>query len=84
MVQVAMINNLSVEEVETIIKDFQKKIQKIAIKNLEKLGIDEIAWSKGKHNYCAVKVNIDTGEILRILPKRTKEVLEEELITWGE
>lgn len=84
IVQVAMINNLSVEEVETIVKDFQKKMPKITIKNLEKLGIDEIAWSKGKHNYCAVLVNIDTGEILRILPQRTKEVLELELMEWGE
>ena len=64
--------------------NFQKKIQKIAIENLEKLGRDSRAWSKGKHNYCAVLVNIDTGKILRILPKRRKEVLEKELMTWGE
>ncbi len=39
---------------------------------------------KGKHNYCAVLVNLGTQELLRILEKRTKEALKEELMSWGE
>jgi transposase len=51
---------------------------------LRKLGIDEIALEKGKKNYCAVLVNIETRELLGILEKRSKEELMKYLKEWDE
>ncbi len=81
---VSEINNVSEEEIERMLEDVKKEIQNQEIKGVEKLGIDEIALKKGKHNYCAVLVNLGTQEPLRILEKRTKEALKEELMSWGE
>ena len=39
---------------------------------------------KGKHDYCAVLVELDKSELLRILPSITKEVLDSELDKWGD
>jgi transposase len=77
-------HNVTEAEIERMLEDIKEEINNKEIKGVEKLGIDEIALKKGKHNYCAVLVNLDTREPLRILEKRTKEVLKEELITWGE
>jgi transposase len=46
--------------------------------------IDEIAMIKGKGNYYAVLVNIDTGKIVGLGEKRTEEALTEYLKQWGE
>jgi len=81
---VSEINNVSEGEIEKILEDVKEEINKKEIKNLKRLGIDEIAIEKGKHNYCAVLVDLDKKEPLRILSKRTKEVLREELLSWGE
>jgi transposase len=81
---VSEINNVSEGEIERMLEDVKEEINKKEIKNVKRLGIDEIAIEKGKHNYWAVLVDLDTREPLRILEKRTKEVLREELISWGE
>ncbi len=39
---------------------------------------------KGKGNYYAVLVNIDTGKIVGLVEKRTEEALTEYLKHWGE
>jgi transposase len=39
---------------------------------------------KGKGNYYAVLVNIDTGKIIGLVEKRTEEALTEYLKHWGE
>jgi transposase len=39
---------------------------------------------KGKGNYYAVLVNIDTGKIVGLVEKRTEEALTEYLKQWGE
>jgi transposase len=84
LTRMSELNKISVEEIERMLEDIKEELQKKEIKEVEKLGIDEIAWEKGKHNYCAVLVNIETGEPLKILSQRTKEVLEKELTSWGE
>lgn len=66
-----------------MIKDIAESVNNQPIKSVKKLGIDEIALRKGKHDYCAVLVDLEKSKLLRILRKRTKEVLEEELISWG-
>lgn len=81
---VSEVNNISEEEIERMLDDVQKDLKNREIKNVEKLGIDEISFAKGKHNYCGVLVDLETREPLRILKKRTQETLREELITWDE
>ena len=81
---VSEMNDVTEAEIERMLEDAQEKINKKEIKSVKKLGIDEIALKKGKHDYCAVLVDIEKKELLRILPKRTKQVLEEEFRKWGE
>ncbi len=76
-------NGVTSAEVERMLKDIEKEVNNQPIKSVKKLGIDEIALRKGKHNYCAVLVDIENSKLLRILNKRTKEIVEEELSKWG-
>lgn len=75
---------VTTEEIERMLKDASKELSNI-IKpvNLKRLGIDEIALTKGKGNYCAVLTNIDTSELIAILSGRTQEVVKETLMLWG-
>ena len=46
------LNDLTEEEVSGIVKDIAGKIlTQIETSKIERLGIDEIAWVKGKKNY---------------------------------
>ncbi|MEH2188602.1 MAG: ISL3 family transposase, partial [Nostoc sp.] len=58
--------------------------------DLKRLGIDEIALIKGKGNYCAVLVDIDTSKLIAILGDvydglrlRTQTIIRETLLEWG-
>jgi transposase len=79
---VSEMNNVSEEEIEKMLEDVKEEINNKEIKNVKRMGIDEIATEKGKHNYRAVLVDLDTKEPLRILAKRTKEVVKAELESW--
>ncbi len=57
--------------------------------NLKRLGLDEIALIKGKSNYCAVLVDLDTSKLIAILSDvydglrlRTQELIKKTLIEW--
>jgi len=50
---------------------------------LKRLGIDEIALVKGKGNYCAVLIDLDTSKLITILSGRTQDILKETLMGWG-
>ncbi len=77
-------NGVSEQEIETILKDLGEDLITAKPQELKKLGIDEIAMIKGKGNYYAVLVNIDTGKIVGLGEKRTEEALTEYLKHWGE
>lgn len=81
---VCKINGVTTAEVERMLKDIEEEVNNQPIESVKKLGIDEIALRKGKHDYCAVLVDLEESKLLRILRKRTKEVVGEELIKWGE
>ncbi|MBD2165974.1 ISL3 family transposase [Calothrix membranacea FACHB-236] len=38
---------------------------------------------KGKGNYCAVLIDLDTSKLIAILSGRTQEIIKETLIVWG-
>ncbi len=77
-------NGVSEQEIETMLKDLGEDLITAKPQGLKKLGIDEIAMIKGKGNYYAVLVNIDTGKIVGLGEKRREEALTEYLKLWEE
>jgi transposase len=45
--------------------------------SLKRLGIDEISLRKGKQDFVLILSNLDTGEIVDVIEKRTKEKLRQ-------
>jgi len=80
----AITNEVSEQEVQTMLEEKGEELKKEKPVGLKKLGIDEIALVRGKKNYCAILVNIETRELLGILEKRSKEELIKYLKKWGE
>ena len=56
-----------------MLKDAASDCLKSKPSELKKLGIDEIALIKGKGNYCAVLVDIETSKLIEILPARSEK-----------
>ncbi len=81
---VAENNDVSIEEIETMLKDYGSKLKLEKPSGLKKLGIDEIALVKGQGNYCAVLIDIDQSKVIAILEERTQEKIMETLLLWGE
>ena len=56
---VAENNDVSSEEIETMLRDRAVELRESKPLLLKKLGIDEIALVKGQGNYCAVLVDLE-------------------------
>ncbi len=80
---VAENNDVSSEEIETMLADRAKELRKKKPLGLRKLGIDEIALVKGQGNYCAVLVDLEQGKVIDILSERSQEKIMEVMIYWG-
>jgi transposase len=80
---VAEKNDVTPEEIETMLKDAFSEFVNEKPSGLKRLGIDEIALVKGQGNYCAVLVDLDQGKLIAILSERTKEKIAEALTGWG-
>ena len=81
---------MTTEEIERMLKDASKELSDSKPSNLKRLGIDEIALIKGKGNYCAVLVDLDTAKLIAILGDvydglrlRTQTIIKESLLEWG-
>ncbi|MEH1823297.1 MAG: transposase family protein [Nostoc sp.] len=74
---------VTTEEIERMLKDVSEKLSNSKPLKLKRLGIDEIALVKGKGNYCAVLIDLDTSKLIAILSGRTQEIIKETLIGWG-
>ncbi|MEH2168210.1 MAG: ISL3 family transposase [Nostoc sp.] len=74
---------VTTEEIERMLKDASEKLSELKFLNLKRLGIDEIALIKGKGNYCAVLVDLDTSKLIAILGGRTQKTIKETLVGWG-
>lgn len=81
---VAENNDVSSEEIETMLKDQAVKLREEKPSLLKKLGIDEIALVKGKGNYCAVLVDLEQSKVIDILEERSQEKIMSVLMSWGE
>ena len=80
---VAKRNDVSEQEIETMLKDLGEELVKEKPTNLNKLGIDEIAVVKGQKNYYVVLVDLEKKKIVGLIEKRTEEKIREYLEAWG-
>nr|WP_143854023.1 ISL3 family transposase [Nostoc sp. 'Peltigera membranacea cyanobiont' 210A] len=74
---------VTTEEIERMLKDASLELSDDKPSLIKRLGIDEIALVKGKGNYCAVLIDLDTSKLVTILNGRTQEVVKETLLEWG-
>lgn len=81
---VAKRNDLSEQEIETMLKDISQDLVREKPVNLNKLGIDEIAVVKGQKNYYVVLVDLEKKKVVGMIEKRTKKEITEYLEAWGE
>ena len=80
---VAERNNVTPEEIETMLKDAFHQLNHQKPIGLKRLGIDEIALIKGQGKYCAVLGDLDQGKLIEIISDRRKEKIAEVLTGWG-
>lgn len=77
---VMRIENLTYEQVESIfLTEAKSYIPANPFIGLKRLGIDEISLRKGKQDFVLILSNLDTGEIVDVIEKRTKEKLRSRL-----
>ena len=81
---VAQRNDLSEQEIETMLKDLGLDLVAEKPVNLKKLGIDEIAVVKGQRNYYVVLVDLEKKKVVGLVEQRTKKAITEYLEAWGE
>jgi len=74
---------VTTEEIERMLKDASQELSDFKPDFIKRLGIDEIALVKGKGNYCAVLIDLDTSKLITMLIARTQEVVKKTLIEWG-
>ncbi len=80
---VANRNDLSQQEIETMLKDLGSDLISEKPEDLKKLGIDEIAVVKGQKNYYVVLVDLEKRKVVGLIEKRTKKEITEYLEAWG-
>lgn len=80
---VAERNDLSDEEVESMLKKQGKQILNINLSQVKRLGIDEIALVKGQGDYLAVIVDLDSHKPIEIVQSRRIEDIREVIVSWG-
>lgn len=80
---VAKRNDLSDEEVESMLKAQVSQILNINLSQVKRLGIDEIALVKGQGNYLAVLVDLDTRKPIELVKSRRIEEIREVIVKWG-
>lgn len=84
MHNVAVQNDLTDEEVWSMVQYVSKKNLKIDLSVLKRLGIDEIALQKGQGDYIVVLVDLERRVPLGFAPARKQEDIKKVLEGWGE
>ncbi|MDB9541539.1 ISL3 family transposase [Anabaenopsis arnoldii] len=79
---VAERNDLSDEEVESMLKNQGKQILNINLSQVKRLGIDEIALVKGQGDYLAVIVDLDSHKPIEIVQSRRIDDIREVIVSW--
>lgn len=81
---VALQNDLTDEEVWSMVQYISKKKLQIDLRKLKRLGIDEIALRKGQGNYIVVLVDLDRRVPMGFAPSRQQADIKKVLNGWGE
>ena len=81
---VAKNNNLTDEQVWTMLKEQSQKNIPVQVDNLRTLGIDEISLVKGQGKYIVVLVDLDTHKLIGLVSSRTQLEIEKAMREWGE
>lgn len=80
---VALRNDLTEEEIESMLNAQAIFIESIDFARVKRIGIDEISLVKGQGNYLAVIVDLDTNKPIEILRSRRSEELRKVFEGWG-
>jgi transposase len=80
---VAQQNDLSDDEVWSIVKYMSQKKLHIDLKSLKRLGIDEIALRKGQKDYITVLVDLDRRVPIAFVCSRKHKDIKDVLKGWG-
>lgn len=81
---VAANNGLTEEEVWSMVMFITNKIKPINLKNLKKLGIDEISLVKGQGKFIVVLVDLVTHKLVELVSSRTQSEIKNVMEKWGE
>jgi len=81
---VAKNNNLTEEEVWSMVKTVANKILPVDVKKLQKLGIDEISLVKGQGKFIVVLVDLETHKLIGLVAERKQEAIKKKMLEWGE
>ena len=77
---VQRLESLSFDQVESIfLTEARARIPPDPFARVRRLGIDEIALRKGKQSFVLILSDLDTGDVLDVLSKRTKKKLRARL-----
>ena len=66
-----------------MVKSVAKNIQPIEVKNLKKLGINEISLVKGQKNFRVVLVDLESHKLIGLVLGRTQAEIEKVMKSWG-
>lgn len=81
---VAIVNDLTDEEVWSMVQYISKKKLNVDVSSLKRIGIDEIALRKGQGDYIVVLVDLERRVPLGFAPSRKQEDVRQVLESWGE
>jgi transposase len=76
-------NDLTDEEVWSMVKYMSKKKLGLDLSNLKRLGIDEIALRKGQKDFVVVLVDLDSHKLIGMAESRKQENVKQVLESWG-
>lgn len=77
---VMRLENLTYDQIESIfLTEAKSNMPANPFAGLKRLGIDEISLRKGKQDFVLILSNLDTGEVVDVIEKRTQEKLRQRL-----
>jgi transposase len=81
---VARYNKLTSAKVWSMVKTVANKILPFDVKNLHKLGIDEIRLVKEQGKFIVVLVDLKTHKLIDLVADRKQAAIEKKMLEWGE
>lgn len=80
---VAKNNRLTPEQVESMVKVVAESVINVDVRELRRLGIDEISLVKGQGKFIVVLVDLETHKLLGLVSERKQSSIEKFLLRWG-